>query len=451
MAGLRKVEGRGWALLATSLGFAVVQLDVSVVNVAIQPIGGGLGGSVAGLQWVVNAYTVAFAALILSAGALGDRVGARRVFAAGFAVFTLASAACGLAPTLPALIAARAVQGSGAAVLVPCSLSLLTHMYPDPAGRARAVGLWAAGAAAALSAGPLVSGLLTAALGWRSVFFVNAPIGLAGILLTYRYAAETSRSRSRGVDLPGQLAAVVALVALAVAVVDGGRDGFGTAPVLLGFGLAGLAAGAFVLVESRRSSPMLPLGLFRSGTFSASAAIGLTMNVAFYGLIFLLSLYFQRARGWSVLATGLAFAPTTAAVLVGNLTARRLTAAVGTRRTLVGAAVVLAGSLAGLVAVGAATPYAVLVGPLAMAGFALGVLVPVITAALLGSVEPSRSGVASGTLNTARQTGSVLGVSAFGALTSVGLIPALRLAATISVALAGVCAVLALAVRAGAT
>jgi DHA2 family methylenomycin A resistance protein-like MFS transporter len=321
MAGLRNVEGRGWALLATSLGFAVVQLDVSVVNVAIQPIGADLGGSVAGLQWVVNAYTVAFAALILSAGALGDRVGARRVFAAGFAVFTLASAACGLAPTLPALIAARAVQGSGAAVLVPCSLSLLTHMYPDPAGRARAVGLWAAGAAAALSVGPLVGGLLTAALGWRSVFFVNAPIGLAGILLTYRYAAETSRSRSRGVDLPGQLAAVVALVALAVAVVDGGRDGFGTAPVLLGFGLAGLAAGAFVLVEARRSSPMLPLGLFRSGTFSASTAIGLTMNVAFYGLIFLLSLYFQRARGWSVLATGLAFAPTTAAVLVGNLAA----------------------------------------------------------------------------------------------------------------------------------
>jgi MFS transporter, DHA2 family, methylenomycin A resistance protein len=448
MAGVREAPGRGWALLATSLGFAVVQLDVSVVNVAIQPIGADLGGSVTGLQWVVNAYTVAFAALILSAGALGDRIGARRVFVAGFAVFTLASAACGLAPTLPALIAARAVQGSGAAVLVPCSLSLLTHMYPDPAGRARAVGLWAAGAAAALSAGPLVGGLLTAALGWRSVFFVNAPIGLAGILLTYRYAFETSRSRSRGLDLPGQLAAVVALVALAVAVVDGGRDGFGTAPVLLGFGLAGLAAGAFLLVESRRSSPMLPLGLFRPGTFSASTAIGLTVNAAFYGLIFLLSLYFQRDRGWSVLATGLAFAPTTAAVLVGNLAARRLTAAVGTRRTLVGAAVVLAGSLAGLVAVGADTPYAVLVGPLAVAGFALGVLVPVITAALLGSVEPSRSGVASGTLNTARQTGSVLGVSVFGALTSVGLVPALRIAATISVALAAVCAVLALAVRA---
>ena len=299
MAGIDNVEGRGWALLATSLGFAVVQLDVSVVNVAIQPIGAELGGSVSGLQWVVNAYTVAFAALILSAGALGDRIGARRVFLAGFGLFTVASAACGLAPTLPALIAARAVQGSGAAVLVPCSLSLLSHAYPDPAGRARAVGLWAAGAAAALSAGPLVGGLLTAALGWRSVFFVNAPVGLAGMWLTARYAAETTRSRTRRVDLAGQAAAVVALVALAVAVVDGGRDGFGARPVLLGLGLAALAAVAFVLVEARRAGPMLPLG----------------------------------------------------------------------------------------------------------AGFALGVLVPAITAALLGSVEPARSGVASGTLNTARQIG----------------------------------------------
>ena len=248
MAVSREVRGRGLALLATSLGFGVVQLDVSVVNVAIQPIGADLGAGVAGLQWVVNAYTVAFAALILSAGALGDRVGARRVFMSGFGLFTAASVACGLAPSLPALVAARAVQGAGAAVLVPCSLSLLTHAYPDPAGRARAVGLWAAGAAAALSAGPLVGGLLTAALGWRSIFFVNVPIGLAGILLTRRYAMETTRSPDRGLDLPGQAAAVVALVALAGAVVEGGRAGFDHPAVLAGLGVAVLAAGTFMAV-----------------------------------------------------------------------------------------------------------------------------------------------------------------------------------------------------------
>ena len=198
-----------WALLATSLGFGVVQLDVSVVNVAIKPIGADLGGGVTGLQWVVGAYTLAFAALILSAGALGDRIGARRVFVAGFTLFTVASAACGLAPSLRVLIAARAVQGVGAAVLVPCSLSLLNHTYRDPRARAHAVGLWAAGAAAALSAGPLIGGVLTSTLGWRSIFFINAPIGLAGILLTMRFAIETPRAADRGIDLPGQLTAIV--------------------------------------------------------------------------------------------------------------------------------------------------------------------------------------------------------------------------------------------------
>src|SRR3954469_13650724 len=168
-------------LVAMSLGFAVVQLDVSVVNVAIRPIGDALGGGVAGLQWIVNAYTITFAAFILSAGAVGDRIGARRVFVAGFALFTAASAMCGLAPSLGALIAARAVQGVGAAVLVPCSLILLNHAYREPHERARAVGLWAAGASVALSAGPLVGGALIATLGWGGDFFSNWPVGRLGI------------------------------------------------------------------------------------------------------------------------------------------------------------------------------------------------------------------------------------------------------------------------------
>ena len=191
---------RGLTLIATSLGFAVVQLDVSVVNVAIRPIGAALGGDISALQWVVSAYTVAFAALILSAGALGDRIGAKRVFIAGFSVFTAASAICGLAPSLAVLIAARALQGAGAALLVPCSLTLLNHTFSEPRERSRAIGRWAVGASAALSAGPLVGGVLTATLGWRAIFFINAPIGLTGILLTARFAPETSRSPERGVS-----------------------------------------------------------------------------------------------------------------------------------------------------------------------------------------------------------------------------------------------------------
>jgi DHA2 family methylenomycin A resistance protein-like MFS transporter len=424
-----------WALLATSLGFAVVQLDVSVVNVAIKPIGADLGGGVTGLQWVVGAYTLAFAALILSAGSLGDRIGARRAFVVGFALFTLASAACGLAPNLGFLIGARAVQGVGAAILVPCSLTLLNHTYRDPQARGRAIGLWAAGASVALSAGPLLGGILTSSLGWRSIFFINLPLGLAGILLTLRFARETPRATDRGVDLPGQLAAIVALVALAGAMIQAGKQGFGNVLVLAGFGVAAVALALFVLIEARRQRPMLPLGLFRSRTFSASSAIGILINVAFYGLIFVLSLYFQTTQHYSVLLTGLAFAPTTVAVGTANLLASRLARAVGLRVTLAGAALLTAAGLAGLLVAGAGTAYLAIVAQLVAVGFGLGVIVPLITTALLGSVNPGRSGVASGTLNTARQTGSVIGVGLFGSLAAGHLVHGLHLALLIGAGL----------------
>ena len=218
---------RRWALLAMALGFGVVQLDVTAVNVAIRPITAGFGGSVDGGQWVVNAYSLALASLLLSAGVLGDRVGAKRVFVAGFGLFTLASAACGLAPTLGVLIGARAVQGIGAAMLIPCSLTLLHHTYPNAVERGRAVGLWAACASIALSAGPLIGGVLIQVLDWRAIFYINAPLGLLGILLTLRYAAETPRT-PRPLDFPGQALAIVALAALAAALIAGGRDGLRT-------------------------------------------------------------------------------------------------------------------------------------------------------------------------------------------------------------------------------
>jgi MFS transporter, DHA2 family, methylenomycin A resistance protein len=431
-----------WALVATALGFGVVQLDVTVVNVAIQPIGTALGGSTTALQWIVNAYTLGLASLILSSGALGDRVGAKRVFVAGFALFTLASAACGLAPSRGVLVAARAVQGVGAAVLVPCSLALLNHAYPDATDRGRAVGIWAACASVALSAGPLVGGVLIDALGWRAIFFINAPLGVLGIVLTLRFVVETPRT-PRALDLPGQALAIVALGALAAATITGGRHGFAVPLVLVGYGVAAVGSGAFLRVEAHRREPMLPLELFRSRTFATTSAIGLLVNVAFYGLIFVLSLYFQAARGWSVPATGAAFLPTTAAVLVGNLLAGRLVRAAGARRVLAASAVVIAAGLAGLLVAGPSTSFALLAGPLLLLGFGLGVLVPTITSALLGSVDPSRSGVAAGTLNTARQTGSVIGVALFGALANGRIVPGLRHSLVVSIALALVTAALA--------
>ncbi len=425
--------GRGWTLLATSLGFGVVQLDVSVVNVAITPIGADLGGGVAALQWVVNAYTLAFAGLILTAGALGDRIGAKRVFVAGFALFTLASAACGLAPDLAVLIAARAVQGVGAAVLVPCSLTLLNHAYPTARERARAIGLWTAGASTAMSAGPLVGGVLTTTLGWRAIFFINAPIGLAGIVITMRWAAETSRSAGRGIDLPGQLSAVVALTMLAGAMIEGGTRGFTDPVVLAAFAVAVLAGAAFLVIEARSTRPMLPLGLFRAPSFGPASAIGLLVNVAFYGLLFVLSLFFQREQHHSALVTGLAFAPMTVAIIAANLTANRF----GGRGLIVVGALLMAAGCAGLLGFGATAPYPALVTQLVALGFGLGLIVPAMTSALLGGVARERSGVASGTLNTARQAGSVLGVALFGALIAGpgSLVRGWHLALLISIAL----------------
>jgi MFS transporter, DHA2 family, methylenomycin A resistance protein len=426
-----------WGLVAAaSLGFAVVQLDVSVVNVAIKSIGAALGGGISGLQWVVSAYTIAFAGLILTAGALGDRIGARRVYVAGFIVFTLASMACGLAPTLGFLIAARAVQGVGAAVLVPCSLMLLGHAHRDAAARGRAVGVWAAGASVALSGGPLVGGALIASVGWRAIFFINVPIGAVGIALAIRYASETPRGGASGVDVPGQLAAVVALALLAGSVIEGGARGFTRWPVLTGLVLALAVAAGFVVIEHRSNDPMLPLGLFRIAAFRESAVIGVLINIAFYGLIFVLSLFFQRAQGLTALQAGLAFAPMTAVVLAANLLGGRVSAGPLAPPVLrCGAALLGVASLA-LLGSGSHTSYAAIVVQLIAIGFGLGLIVPIITSVLLGAFDRARSGVAAGTLNTARQTGSVLGVAIFGALTATGITHGLHDALLITAAIA---------------
>src|ERR1700756_4514016 len=240
-------------LAAMSLGYGVVQLDVTIVNTALSSIGASLGGGVAELQWVVSAYTIAFAALILTAGALGDRIGAKRVFMAAFAIFTAASLACGLASNALTLIAARAVQGLGAAILVPNSLALLSHAYPDDKARGRAVGIWAAGASLALTAGPLVGGSLIAVIGWRFIFFVNLPIGLAGLWLSWRYASETTRSPQHELDLPGQVAAIAALGCLAGAIIEGGAIGW-THPFVLA-GLAAFAVLAVLFVAREQRAP----------------------------------------------------------------------------------------------------------------------------------------------------------------------------------------------------
>ncbi len=428
-APIRKTDGsKLLTLAAMSLGYGVVQLDVTIVNVAIASIGHAFGGAIDALQWVVSAYTIAFAAFILTAGALGDRIGAKRVFLAGFTIFTLASLACALAPSLPFLIAGRALQGLGAAVLVPNSLALLNHAYPGDEERGHAVAIWAAGASLALTAGPLVGGGLITIAGWRSIFLVNLPLGVAGLLLTGRYTSETPSSRGRQIDLAGQVTAILALGCLAGVIIEGGRLGWGSPLVLAGFALFAIATVTFLIAEKRAPQPMLPLWLFANRTFSATALVGLLVNVAFYGLIFVLSLYFQQANGLSALWTGFAFVPMMGAVFLPNLFAPRVAARIGARSTIALGAAVAAASALGLLNIDQGTPYRAIVLQIMAMGAGLGLLVPPLTSTLLGSVERSRSGIASGVLNAMRQTGSVLGVALLGSLAGMaeGLVGGLR-------------------------
>ena len=403
-------------LLAMSLGYGVVQLDVTIVNTALDRIGASLGGGVSELQWIVSAYTIAFAAFILTAGALGDRFGAKRMFIAGFAIFTSASLVCALAGGAIVLIAARAMQGLGAAVLVPNSLALLSHAYPDARRRGRAVGIWAAGASLALTAGPLAGGLLIAFVGWRSIFLVNLPIGIAGLWLSWRYATETAQNRRREIDLPGQIAAIGALGCLAGAIIEAGVLGWSNGFVVAGFAIAVALVALFVMQERRSPHPMLPLSFFAQPVFTFTALVGLMVNIAFYGLIFVFSLLWQERDGYSALRAGLAFLPMTAAVLATNVASGRVAALIGTRPVILTGLAGMAAGCAGLLFAGPGTPFAQIVGQLVLLGGGIGLLVPPMPSTVMGSVDRSRSGVASGTLNTMRQAGSVLGVAVFGSL-----------------------------------
>lgn len=412
----RLLKESSLTLAAMSLGYGVVQLDVTIVNVAVNAIGASFHGNMAALQWVVSSYTITFAAFILSAGALGDRIGAKRVFIAGFALFTAASVVCAAAPTLAVLIAARAVQGIGAAVLVPNSLALLNHAYADARERSRAVAFWASGASFTLTLGPLAGGVLIHLFGWRSIFLVNLPLGLLGLWLTARYAKETPGNAVRRIDLPGQISAVLALGLFASVLIDGGQAGWTHPHVLFGFTLAMTVAAVFIGIEYWSDHPMLPLGMFNNRTFRASTITGVLVNIAFYGLIFVFSLYFQRVHQLSPLWTGLGFVPMTVACFIANLNIGRISGRFGDRKCIVtGTALILLGCLV-ILGIEPDTNYVWLLPSFILMGGGLGTMVPPLTHALLGSVDKARSGIASGVLTSSRQTGSVLGVSLFGSL-----------------------------------
>lgn len=422
------VRPSSWPLIAICVGYFMVILDTTVVNVALPSLSTGLHTGTTGLQWVVDAYNLTFAALLLSAGALGDRRGAKSVFRAGLGLFVLFSLVCGFASSTGVLVAARAAQGVGAALAVPSSLALLQAAYPDQAARRRAFGIWGGVAGIGAGAGPVVGGALVFGLGWRSVFFINVPIGLAGLALVARVVPAPGR-RPHSRDVAGQVTGVCCLGALTVALIEVGSTGWANPVVVAGFTLALLAGILFVTVERRAGSPMLPLKLFSSATFSAASVVGLCINLGFYGELFVMTLYLQKVRGYSALLAGVALLPQMAMAVVGSTLSGRIAARTGPRLPmLIGLTLGGAGLLA-LIVASAHGAYGLLVAPFMAAGLGMSLTMPAATTAVMEAAPPERAGLASGTINAARQVGGLLGVAILGTLVArrADFIPGLRL------------------------
>ncbi|MFL6697175.1 MAG: MFS transporter [Vitreoscilla sp.] len=412
-------HGPSFALvvLATSMAFVVGQLDVTIVNVALPAMGRELDAGVAGLQWVVDAYAVAFAAFMLSAGAFGDRFGARRAFQSGMALFGLASIACAAAPGILALDAARVLQGLGAAVMLPNSLALLNHAFAhEPAQRARAIGYWTAAGAISIALGPVLGGLLVASVGWRAIFWVNVPLCLAGGWLSTRLHETPTGGTRPPLDLAGQVLATLALGALIATLIEARSLGLHDARIWLGAGMTLVLGLALLMVERRAAAPVIATDLFALRDFRGAVFFGTVVNGTYYGAIFVIALFLQTARHFTPMQAGLAFLPLTAGFFLSNVLSGRVIARFGTRKPMiVGALIDLAGF--GVLALASTTQGLALM----LVGFLLipsgmGLAVPAMTTTVLSSVDKSRSSLAAAILNTARQAAGAIGVAVFGAL-----------------------------------
>jgi len=412
----RAQPGFIFLVFVTSLAFFVTQLDVTIVNVALPGMAKDLSASVGALQWVVDAYTLALAVAMLSAGALGDRLGVKRGFQLGIALFGAASLACALAPSALFLNLSRVVQGVGAAAMLPNSLALLNHAFAhDPAHRAKAVGWWTASGAVALALGPVIGGLLLASLGWRWIFYVNLPVCLLGLALSARLPQGHVQRNPRGFDLGGQLCAAAGLTLLTAGMIELGHQGLTQPLAWSGLGGAAVCGVLLVFLERRSRNPILPPALFANRTFLPAVGFGMVMNFTYYGSIFTLSLFLQNALGYSPLHAGLAFLPLTAGFLISNVLSGPIVARVGARLPMLIGACIDAIGFALLLGVKGDARYAQLAPGFLLIPLGMGLGVPAMTSAVLAAADKRLSATASAILNTARQASGAVGVAALGA------------------------------------
>jgi MFS transporter, DHA2 family, methylenomycin A resistance protein len=375
-----------------------------------------LGANVTGLQWIVDGYALVLASLLLTGGALGDRRGSRTIFLVGFALFTLASGLCSLAPTLLVLQIARAFQGLGAALLVPNSLALLNTIYTDVRKRAQAIGIWAAVASIGALSGPLLGGFLVNTFGWRSIFLINLPIGILGFLLTLRSISPSTPHGGRNLDLPGQVAGILALGMLTFALIEGNTLGILSPPILAAYAGSMLFFLLLLWREKTTSHPMLPLKLFRERTFSATNFVALCQTFTFTGFIFVISLFLQEVKHYSPSLTGVALLPSFGCALLATSLSGMLMPRIGAKRVMVIGLLLSATACFGFVLVDTQTSYLLLACIIAVLGFGLASVLPAMTESAISHAPRAQSGIAAGMLNVSRQVGGVIGVAILGTL-----------------------------------
>ncbi|MFE5588950.1 MFS transporter [Streptomyces sp. NPDC056549] len=408
---------KGLVLATLCATMFMAMLDNVIVNNALPRIGQELRSGVSGLQWVVEGYSLVYAALLLTGGTLGDRYGRRRIFLTGLAAFTAGSTAAALSGSTGTLIAARMFQGLGAALLTPGSLSILRHVFTDEKERARAVGLWSGVSALGLAVGPVLGGPIVDAFGWAAVFWINVPIGVAGLLLAARALPEFA-DRTRRLDLPGQALSALGFGALVYALIEGPARGWTDAWVLAFAAVAMLTLPAFVVVEVRSADPMLDLRFFRDRVLTGAAVSGFMISFGMFGAAFFLPLLMQDVMGWSPSDAGLAGLPMTAMIVVAAPLSSALTSRHGPRLPLVTGLALCAAGLGALSLYGAHAHYAQYVGVLLAMGLGMGMTFTPVSITVMQRVDPSRAGMASATLGTLREIGGVIGVAVLGAVLS---------------------------------
>ncbi|GAA4109426.1 MFS transporter [Streptomyces sp. NPDC058961] len=403
------------------MSLLIVSLDNTVLNVALPSMQKELHADVSGMQWTIDAYTLVLASLLMLSGSTADRIGRRRVFKAGLILFTIGSVLCSLAPNLESLVAFRMVQAVGGSMLNPVAMSIITNTFTDPRERARAIGVWGGVVGISMAAGPIVGGVLVETVGWRSIFWLNLPVGLLALFLTWRYIPESRAPKPRRPDPVGQLLIIALLGSLTYAIIEVPSAGW-TSPQILGFGTLALASLAALLVyEPRRAEPLIDLRFFRSVPFSGATVIAVSAFAALSGFLFLNTLYLQNARGLSALNAGLYMLPMAALTFVCAPLSGRLVGSRGPRLSLLVAGVAMAASGLLFAVFDAERTTALLFTGYVLFGLGFGMVNAPITNTAVSGMPRSQAGVAAAVASTSRQIGQTLGVAVIGAVLAGGM------------------------------